>query len=269
MVTGDADRPRRRADRPAEQRPALELLLARPPRADGPGARRAVRRRDARRRAARADRDLRARRARAAALRHPRPRPRPHHRRRAAEPAAAQRGRGLRDRGPAARAADHRARDRARRRVRRRGVGGLQHGLRLRRRRPGGRARDAAAALLAAHHPGTRRIGTVTDRAGALSAPGGRQPRRPTSVSFVFRRLLGLRVARLAGRARHAVVALLGRPVVLRVGDVVADACRIAPACPPPRARARSASSSWSSLIVERCYPSSSDFSRSASFSRR
>jgi phosphoribosylformylglycinamidine cyclo-ligase len=31
---------------------------------------------------------------------------------------------------------------------------------------------DAAATLLAAHHPGTRRIGTVTDQAGHVSAPG-------------------------------------------------------------------------------------------------
>jgi hypothetical protein len=28
-----------------------------------------------------------------------------------------------------------------------------------------------AAALLAAHHPGTRRIGTVTDRAGCIEVP--------------------------------------------------------------------------------------------------
>ncbi len=31
---------------------------------------------------------------------------------------------------------------------------------------------DAAAALLAAHHPGARRIGTVTDRAGRVDVPG-------------------------------------------------------------------------------------------------
>jgi phosphoribosylformylglycinamidine cyclo-ligase len=31
---------------------------------------------------------------------------------------------------------------------------------------------DAAAALLAAHHPGSRRIGTVTDAAGTVTAPG-------------------------------------------------------------------------------------------------
>jgi len=33
-------------------------------------------------------------------------------------------------------------------------------------------AADAAEALLAAHHPGTRRIGTVTDRAGHVAVPG-------------------------------------------------------------------------------------------------
>ncbi|CAB4914142.1 unannotated protein [freshwater metagenome] len=32
---------------------------------------------------------------------------------------------------------------------------------------------DETAAILAARHPGTRRIGTVTDRAGVTSAPGG------------------------------------------------------------------------------------------------
>jgi phosphoribosylformylglycinamidine cyclo-ligase len=34
-------------------------------------------------------------------------------------------------------------------------------------------AADAAAALLAEHHPGTRRIGTITDRAGQIVHPGG------------------------------------------------------------------------------------------------
>ena len=53
-----------------------------------------------RRRAARADRHLRARRARPAALGHPRPRPGPHHRRRPAQPAApGRRAPGLRHRG--------------------------------------------------------------------------------------------------------------------------------------------------------------------------
>jgi phosphoribosylformylglycinamidine cyclo-ligase len=37
---------------------------------------------------------------------------------------------------------------------------------------------DAATELLAAHHPGTRRIGTVTDDAGRVQAPGGTYPRR-------------------------------------------------------------------------------------------
>jgi phosphoribosylformylglycinamidine cyclo-ligase len=32
-------------------------------------------------------------------------------------------------------------------------------------------AADEAAALLAGHHPGTRRIGTVTDRAGRIEVP--------------------------------------------------------------------------------------------------
>ena len=32
-------------------------------------------------------------------------------------------------------------------------------------------AAGQAAALLAAHHPGTRRIGTVTDRAGRVEVP--------------------------------------------------------------------------------------------------
>jgi phosphoribosylformylglycinamidine cyclo-ligase len=35
-----------------------------------------------------------------------------------------------------------------------------------------GAAADAAAALLAAHHPGARRIGTVTDRAGRVDVAG-------------------------------------------------------------------------------------------------
>ena len=34
-------------------------------------------------------------------------------------------------------------------------------------------AADDAVALLAAHHPGTARIGTVTAEAGAVRAPGG------------------------------------------------------------------------------------------------
>ena len=80
----------RRADRPALERPALQRLHARAPRAAG-GRRLGLDDRPAalggatrRRRAARADGHLRARGARPAALRHRRPRPRPHHRRRAA-----------------------------------------------------------------------------------------------------------------------------------------------------------------------------------------
>jgi len=34
-------------------------------------------------------------------------------------------------------------------------------------------AAEHAAALLAERHPGTRRIGTVTDRAGQIDSPGG------------------------------------------------------------------------------------------------
>ena len=98
-------------------------------------------------------------------------RPRPHHRRRPAEPAAPQRARRLRDRGPAAGPADHRPRARARRGLRGRGVGGLQHGLRLRRGRARRAARTRPPPLLAAHHPGTRRIGTVTDAAGRVAVP--------------------------------------------------------------------------------------------------
>ena len=72
--------------------------------AAGPGrAAAGPRRRLGGRRAARADGDLRARGAGPAALRAARPRPRPHHRRRAGEPPAAQRRRGLRGRGAAAR----------------------------------------------------------------------------------------------------------------------------------------------------------------------
>ena len=147
-----------------------QLLLARPPRDQGPAARRRLRRRHAGRRPARADRDLRARRAGPDPLRDPDERPRPHHRRRPAEPAAPQPAGRLHDRGPAARPADHRARQGARRRLRGRGVGGLQHGLRLRRRRARrpGRCGDGPAGE---HHPGTRRIGTVTDAAGKVAVP--------------------------------------------------------------------------------------------------
>ena len=91
-VALDADHHRRRdltrgrADRPAIQRPALELVRARPPRGRGPGAHRR-----ARRPAPRTHRDLRQSGAGAHPQRHPGPRPRPHHRRRPAEPPAAQR----------------------------------------------------------------------------------------------------------------------------------------------------------------------------------
>ena len=51
---------------------------------------------------------------------------------------------------------------------------------------------DAATALLAAHHPGTRRIGTVTDEAGRVAVPRAGSPatppgcRRPPSARRMF-----------------------------------------------------------------------------------
>ena len=60
-------------------------------------------------------------------------------------------------------------------------------------------AADEAAALLAGHHPGTRRIGTVTDEAGAdASAAGG------ASVGLVRigRRELPVALVRVARRRR-------------------------------------------------------------------
>ena len=105
-----------------------------------------------RRRPARADGHLRPRRARPPALGRPRPRPRAHHRRRRAQPPAPRRRADrLRDRGAAARAAASSALVARLGAVsRRRDVGGLQHGLRLRRGRPrracgrGGRAARGA-----------------------------------------------------------------------------------------------------------------------------
>ena len=173
------DRPRRRADRPPEQRPALELLLARPPR----------RRRTSRSTAPFGDGTL------ADALLAPTV----IYVRAALELIRSDipvhglahitgggllnllrlnEAVGLRDRGPAAGPADHRPRPRARRGLRRRGVGGLQHGLRLRRGRARGRTPTRRRALLAAHHPGTRRIGTVTDQAGHVSGARRRRHRR-------------------------------------------------------------------------------------------
>ena len=154
-----------------------------------------------------------------------RPRPRPHHRRRTAEPAAPQRVSRLRDRGPAARPADHRVRDGAREDRRGRGLGDLQHGLRLRRRGPGS-ARRPATEMLAAHHPGTRRIGTVSDEAGRASVAGGRYSSGQGSRSrIVLRRLvaarrhvrLGRKPALGRGGAGHAVVAAHRLPVLFEV----------------------------------------------------
>ena len=85
----------------------------------------------------------------------------------------------LHDRGPAARPADHRARQGARRRLRGRGVGGLQHGLRLRRRRPrrpGRRGERAAGdppprARAASAPSPTRPAGSPSPRAGSAATP--------------------------------------------------------------------------------------------------
>ena len=111
LVLGDRIEVSRHRDRPALLGTALERLHARAAGAAGRGGtearRRAGRDRQAAcRRAARADRDLRAPDAGAAAIERRRARPRPHHRRRPAEPAAAQRQRRLRDRRSAGRAGD-------------------------------------------------------------------------------------------------------------------------------------------------------------------
>ena len=173
IVTGETIAPGDALIGLPEQRPALELLLARPPR-----GRRTCRstapfeRRHARRRAARADRDLRPRRARADPLRHRRARPRPHHRRRPAEPAAPQRGARastIEDPLPVPPIIDARDASAARSPRPRRGRSSTWAAASS----PSCPRRDADAAteLLAAHHPGTRRIGTVTDEAGRVAVP--------------------------------------------------------------------------------------------------
>ena len=173
IVTGEHDRARRRADRPAEQRPALELVHARAPRGRGPAARR--------RRSATARWPTRcssrpsstcAPRSTLLRSRHPRPRPRAHHRRRPAEPAAAQRrsvGFAIEDPLPVPPIIEL-VQERGER-LRGRGVGGLQHGLRLRRGRARRRTPTRRRRCSRAHHPGTRRIGTVTDEAGRVAVP--------------------------------------------------------------------------------------------------
>ena len=129
----------------------------------------AARRRVGGRRAARADGDLRPRGARPAAVGAAGARARAHHRRRAREPAAAVRPGRLRDRGAAPGPAGLRAA--ARQRARGRAVERLQHGLRVRRGRAGAPPRTTAVALLAAHHPGAARVGSVTAAAGAVGVP--------------------------------------------------------------------------------------------------
>ena len=138
----------RRDRRPALERPALQRLHARAPRAAGGGRARTRRPPGAAggplggRRAAGADGHLRARGARPAALGHPRQRLGPHHRRRAAQPAApGRRAAGLRHRGAAAGPAHLHPGGRAGRRPDERDVGRLQHGLRLRRARARGAGR--------------------------------------------------------------------------------------------------------------------------------
>ncbi len=88
---------------------------------------------------------------------------------------------------------------------------------------------DAAIALLAAHHPGTRRIGTVTDEAGRVSAPGvAGDAARP-------QRRVATRPARARARRRSGsspgsgggvpgtLSSALALPVLARVGDLLAE----------------------------------------------
>ena len=140
----------------------------------------------ARRRAARADRDLRQAGARAAALRGRRPRPRPHHLRRARQPAAARRRGRLRDRRPAARAADLRADPGARRHLRRGDARGLQHGLRLllrRRRRRRGRGARAAPRAITRGRSGSARA--VEGRTKSTAPERESAMRQRTSIGTV------------------------------------------------------------------------------------
>ena len=123
------------------------------------------------RRAARADRDLRARGARAAALRRRRARARAHHRRRAAEPAAAARRRRLRDRRAAAGAGGVRARAGAGRRRRtprcgRSSTWAAASAPSCPPRRPMPRWSCSGAGI-----PGAARIGSVTGDADRVTVP--------------------------------------------------------------------------------------------------
>ena len=88
---------------------------------------------------------------------------------------------------------------------------------------------DAATEILAAHHPGARRIGTVTDEAGRASVAGGRYSSGQGSRSGVRRLIAAGRHVRLGRKplrvrgAGHAVVGRLALPVLARVGDLLAE----------------------------------------------
>ena len=135
---------------------------------------------------------------------------------------------------------------RARRRRRGRGVGGLQHGLRLRRGRARGDRPTRRPTLLAAHHPGTRRIGTVTARPGAstrrrralLVRPGLARRSRPEAA----RRRSSSRWPRAGARSRARARRARSRrppclPVLARVGDLLAELLGPLLASHRPRAR--------------------------------
>ena len=131
----------------------------------------------------------------------------------------------LRDRGPAARAADHRVRDGAREDRRGRGLGDLQHGLRLRRRGPGSAGRPGHRDPRRApprHAPDRHRLrrGRARERRrrALLVRPG-------LALRIVLRRLVAARrhvrlrrkPALGRGGAGHAVVAAHRLPVLFEV----------------------------------------------------
>ena len=129
--------------------------------------------------------------------------------------------------------ADHRPRARARRGERRRGVGGLQHGLRLRRRRaatpaPAPRPHCSPRTTRAPAGSGPSRTSRPSGRAGERHC---RHPRRSadgvaTRRARTPRRLPALAVLafRHWWRAGHAVVGLLALPVRAHVGDLAPEA---------------------------------------------
>ena len=260
MVTGDEDRARRRADRPAEQRPALELLLARPrARCRTSPSRSAT--------ATLADALLEPTviyvRAVLELLRSGDPASTASR----TSPAAAllnllrlNEAAGFAIEDPLPGAADHRARQASAaacptpRRGRSSTWAAASSPSCPRRARGRGRR-----ALLAAHHPGTRRIGTVTRPPGRLSAPGVSGDRDGPERGLRYSSGQGSsasRVARLAGRARHAVVALLAPP-----SPRARRRCRRRPAsdcCCMSSASRSSRSASPRARSSPRCYPSRS-----------